>query len=88
VTILNRLQLFTNYINKPQNIVVDWEMIATAKLNWFTEVRFNTHLIYDDKVLIPLVDNKGNPIIQDGKQKTGKRLQFKELMGFSFVFRF
>ena len=87
ITILNRLQLFTNYINKPQNIVVDWEMIATAKLNWFTDVRFNTHIIYDDKVLIPLYKD-GQPIMVDGKQKTGKRLQFKELLGFSFVFRF
>ncbi len=89
VTIINRLQLFTNYINKPQNVVVDWEMIATAKLNWFTEIRFNTHLIYDDKILIPLVYNNGTPRLgPDGKQEKGKRLQFKELMGFSFVFRF
>jgi hypothetical protein len=89
IIILNRLQLFTNYINKPQNIVVDWEMIATAKLNWFTDVRFNTHIIYDDKVLIPLTNREGNPKMgTDGKQKTGKRLQFKELLGLSFVFRF
>ena len=48
VTITNRLQLFTNYINNPQNIDVDWEMIVAASLNWFTDVRFNTHLIFDD----------------------------------------
>ena len=48
VTITNRLQLFTNYIHNPQNVDVDWEMIATANLNWFTDVRFNTHLIFDD----------------------------------------
>ena len=89
ITIINRLQLFTNYIHNPQNIDVDWEMIATAKLNWFTDVRFNTHMIYDDNTLIPLVDKHGNPIMgTDGVQQTGKRLQFKELLGFSFVFRF
>jgi Protein of unknown function (DUF3078) len=88
IIITNRLQLFTNYINNPQNIVVDWEMIATAKLNWFTDVRFNTHMVYDDKVLIPLVDDNGKPILgPDGVQKKGKRLQFKELLGLSFVFR-
>jgi len=42
---VNRLQLFTNYINKPQNVDVDWEMIADVNLNWFTDLRFNTHLI-------------------------------------------
>jgi hypothetical protein len=89
ITITNRVQFFTNYIDHPQNIDVDWEMIATIKLNWFTDVRFNTHMIYDDNTLIPLVDKHGTPIMgTDGVQQTGKRLQFKELLGFSFVFRF
>jgi hypothetical protein len=30
VTVLNRLQLFTNYIHNPQNVDVDWEMIAVV----------------------------------------------------------
>jgi hypothetical protein len=77
VTVTNRLQLFTNYINNPQNIDVDWEMILTANLNWFTDVRFNTHLIFDD-------DTKTED--KDGKKTA--RVQFKELLGFSFIFRF
>ncbi|HVN57521.1 MAG TPA: DUF3078 domain-containing protein [Bacteroidales bacterium] len=90
LTLTNRLQLFTSYTSFPSpNYVIDWEMIATSKLNWFTDVRLNTHLIYDDKVLIPLVDSKGKPVMgPDGKQRTGKRVQFKELLGFSFVFKF
>jgi hypothetical protein len=89
ITITNRIQFFTNYIDKPQNVDVDWEMIATARINWFTEVRLNTEMIYDDNVLIPLVDRKGKPILgSDGLQRKGKRLQFKELLGFSFVFKF
>jgi hypothetical protein len=78
VTITNRLQLFTNYIHNPQNIDIDWEMIATASLNWFTDVRLNTHLIYDD-------DTK--TLVKDKSKKTA-RTQFKELLGFSFIFRF
>ena len=31
LTITNRLQLFTNYINNPQNIDIDWEMIVVAQ---------------------------------------------------------
>jgi hypothetical protein len=79
LTVLNRLQLFTNYIDHPQNIDIDWEMIATMKLNWFTDVRFNTHLIYDD--------NTKTAISETNPHKTA-RIQFKELLGFSFVFRF
>lgn len=81
ITVTNRLQLFTNYINKPQNIDVDWEMIMVASLNWFTDVRLNTHLIFDDDTRTPV---KGE---EAGSRKTA-RIQFKELLGFSFVFRF
>lgn len=79
ISVTNRLQLFTNYINNPLNIDIDWEMILTANINWFTDVRFNTHFIFDDdtKTLDP-----------DNENKKNARVQFKELLGFSFVFRF
>ncbi|MBA4322474.1 MAG: hypothetical protein C0408_06610 [Odoribacter sp.] len=89
VTITNRLQLFTNYIHNPLNIDVDWELIVIAKINWFTDVRFNTHLIFDDDTKTLLFDKDNNPVPgPDGKQKKTARIQFKELLGFSFVFRF
>ena len=88
VTITNRLQLFTNYIHNPQNIDVDWEMIATASLNWFTDVRLNTHLIFDDDTRTPVLDKNKQPVLVDGKPKKTARIQFKELLGFSFIFRF
>jgi hypothetical protein len=89
VTITNRLQFFTNYINNPQNIDIDWEMIATANLNWFTDVRFNTHLVFDDDTKTLTFDKDKNPVMgPDGKQKKTARVQFKELLGFSFIFRF
>jgi hypothetical protein len=88
ITIINRLQLFTNYIHNPQNIDVDWEMIASAKLNWFTDVRFNTHLIYDDDTKTPLYDKNDKPVMEGGVQKKTARVQFKEILGFSLIFKF
>jgi hypothetical protein len=88
VTVINRLQLFTNYINKPQNIDVDWEMILTANLNWFTDVRFNTHLIFDDDTKTAVLDKDKNPVLVGGIPKKTARVQFKEVLGFSFIFRF
>ena len=88
-SVTNRLQLFTNYINNPLNIDVDWEMILVANLNWFTDVRFNTHLIFDDDTKTPVFDKDKKPVLgEDGLQKKSARIQFKELLGFSFVFRF
>jgi hypothetical protein len=89
VSIINRLQLFTNYIHNPQNIDVDWEMIAVANLNWFTDVRFNTHLIFDDDTKTVELYKNGQPVLRpDGTQKKTARIQFKELIGLSLVFRF
>jgi hypothetical protein len=89
LTMTNRLQLFTNYINNPQNIDVDWEMIAVANLNWFTDLRFNTHLIFDDDTRTPELDKNDQPKLrEDGTQKKTARIQFKEMMGLSLVFRF
>jgi hypothetical protein len=89
ITIVNRLQLFTNYIHNPQNVDVNWEMIATAKINWFTDVRLNTQLIFDDDTKTPMFYKNKQPVLgPDGIQKKTARIQFKELFGFSFVFRF
>lgn len=88
VTMSNRLQLFSNFIEKPQNIDIDWEMIATIGLNWFTDLRINIHLIYDDDTLLPRF-HKGEPVLgQDGIQKKAPMVQFNELLGVSFVFKF
>jgi hypothetical protein len=89
VTITNRVQFFTNYINNPFNIDIDWEMIAVVNINWFTEVRFNTHFIFDDDTKTIELDKDKNPVLRpDGTEKKTARIQFKEMLGFSFVFRF
>ena len=89
VAIVNRLQLFTNYIHNPQNVDVDWEMIATAKLNWFTDVRLNTHLIFDDDTRTVQHFGNGQPVLNlDGTPKKTARIQFKEMIGFAISLRF
>jgi hypothetical protein len=88
VDMTNRIQLFSNFLSKPQNVDVDWEVIATTSLNWFTDLRINLHLVYDDNTLLPVYE-RGEPVLgTDGKQKKAPMVQFKELLGLSFVFRF
>lgn len=89
ITMVNKVRLFTNYIHNPLNIDVDWEMIATTKLNWFTDIRLNTHLIYDDDTLIPVLDDDGEQVLnEDGSPRKVPKIQFKELIGISLIFRF
>ncbi len=87
-TVTNRLQLFTNYINNPQNIDVDWEMIAVYNLNWFTDLRLNTHLIFDDDTRTTVMDGRTPVKLEDGTDKKTARIQFKEIFGVSLMFRF
>jgi hypothetical protein len=89
VVITNRLQLFTNYIHNPMNIDVDWELIAVMHLNWFTDIRFNSHLIFDDDTKTVVLDDDKQPVLRpDGTVKKTARPQYKEMLGFSLVFRF
>jgi len=89
LSIESRLRLFSNYLNHPQNVDVDWELILDQKINWFFTIRLNLHLIYDDDVRFPVFDSEGEPIQQpDGSDYTVAKTQFKEFIGLSLQFKF
>ncbi len=77
VSFTTKVDLFSNYSKDPQNIVVNWETLIALKVNKYISVNLNTQLIYDDKILI--------------KDKNGvekPRIQFKELLGIGFSYKF
>ncbi len=80
--VTNRVRLFSNYLNKPQNVDVDWEMILEQKINWFFTVRLNLHLIYDDDVHFNVFNADDQPILNpDGSEKKVAKAQLKEFLG-------
>jgi hypothetical protein len=88
MTVVNQLRLFSNYLNKPQNIDVDWEMNLEQRINWFFTIKLNLHLIYDDDTRFTVRDSEGNPVVgPDGSEKTVARTQFKEFIGLSMQFK-
>ena len=71
----SRFELFSNYINNPQNIDVNTEVIFTFKVNkWFSS-SLQWNLLYDDD--IDVTDNKG---------RVGPRTQFKSVLGLGVSF--
>ncbi len=89
IGVTNRISLFTNYVNNPQNIDIDWEMIFTANLNWFTDLRINTHFIFDDDTKTTVLDDSDKPVLNpDGSVKKVAKVQFKEMIGITLAFRF
>lgn len=75
VEMKSRLELFSNYVNNPQNIDVNAEVIFTFKVNkWFSS-SLQWNLLYDDD--IDVMDNSG---------RSGPRTQFKSVLGIGVAF--
>ncbi len=83
VTFTTKLDLFSNYIEDPQNIVVNWETLIALKVNKYINVNLMTHLIYDDKVLFDVDDNNDGIV-----EKQIAKVQFKEIFGVGLSYKF
>ena len=86
VSFTSKIDLFSNYLKNPQNIVVNWENLITMKVNKYISASFITDLIYDDKIKVPF-DKNGDGIIAAG-EAVGSKIQFKEILGVGFSYKF
>jgi len=77
VNFLTKLDLFSNYLNNPQNIDVNWEVLIAMKINKYLTATLSTTLLYDDDINI--LDAEGN---------YGPRVQFKEVFGIGLSYNF
>jgi hypothetical protein len=86
ISFTTKIDLFSNYLKNPQNIVINWETLIALKVNKFISANLNTQLIYDDKIKTPN-DNDRDGIIEAG-EVAGPRVQFKEILGVGFSYNF
>ena len=85
IHIQNKINLFTNYLNDPQNIDIDWEVTVDMNITDYINTTISTHLIYDDDVDIPVYERV------DGEKKqvgTTRKIQFKELLSVGISYKF
>lgn len=78
VKFTSTLDLFSNYFNNPQNIDVSWKAMINMKINEYLSANISSHLVYDDD--IDWIDPEG--ISQ------GPKVQFKEILGIGFSYKF
>ena len=78
-----KLDLFSNYLETPQNIDISWEVLISMKINKYISATLSTHLLYDNDIDIAVDTN--NDGITD---KVGPRTQFKEVFGVGFSYKF
>lgn len=72
------LGLFSNYLDHPENIDVNWDFRVNMKINEYLSANFLTNMIYDHDIMIP-IDDQGNK---------GRRVQWKQLFGAGLSFKF
>lgn len=78
------LGLFSNYLENPERIDVNWETMTLINL-WKNKLilGLSTHLIYDDDIDIS-VDSDADGIVEG----FGPRIQFKEVFNLGLTFKF
>jgi len=78
VDFYTRLDLFSNLIDSPQNIDVDWEARLNLRVNKYMTAVASINLLYDDD--IKYIDGDG--------VAHGPKVQTKQLLGFGLNFNF
>ena len=86
VSFTTKIDLFSNYADNPQNVDVSWETLIALNVNKYITVNFNTHLLYDDNIQVPY-DKNGDDTIEPG-ETVGSKVQFKEILGVGFSYKF
>lgn len=75
-----RLELFSNYLDKPQNIDVNAEVMFNFKINSWFSASLQLNLIYDDDMRVEVQDAAGNTYM-------APRTQFKQVLGIGIQYR-
>lgn len=75
VNLMSKLDIFSNYRDKPNKIIVGWENNILMKVNKYLSMNISTMLIYDEKAITKDVPENAFDIIQ-----------FKETFGVGFAY--
>jgi hypothetical protein len=79
VNLSTKIDLFSNYVKKPENLDVNWQVLISMKINKFISASLSTHLIYDEDI---------RPKNKITKELDPPKVQFKEILGVGFSYKF
>jgi hypothetical protein len=83
VTLDTKIDFFSNYLENPQNVDVNWDLLLTFTINEYLSASLLTQLIYDYDIKF------GTDTTGDGVPDTfDARVQFKELFGLGLTYSF
>jgi Protein of unknown function (DUF3078) len=83
VSLDTKIDLFSNYLDNPQHVDVNWDLLLTFKVNEYLSASLLTQLIYDYDIQF------GEDTTGDGVDDTFEsKVQFKELFGLGLTYTF
>ncbi|MBK8809002.1 MAG: DUF3078 domain-containing protein [Bacteroidales bacterium] len=85
MTLITKLDLFSNYLKSPEKIDIMWDLDINMKVNKYITASISTKLLYDYDIKIGKDENK-NEIIETNEIKD--RVQFKEVIAVGFTYKF
>jgi hypothetical protein len=83
INLMTSLDLFSNYLEKPENIEVNWQMLLGLKVSKFISASISAQLLYDDKTKLTFYKSDGVTV-----DHVGPGTQFKEVIGIGFAYKF
>jgi len=85
VNLSTKLDLFVSYLDNPQNIDVNWDLMVNMKINEFLSANLNASMIYDDNSRNAFYKNYGTNVVYFQR---GPRIQIKEMLGVGLCLKF
>lgn len=83
VGIENILKLYSNYLEDPQNVDIDYTFNVFLKVNDYISVNGGVQLVYDDNTLIP---RQNNGVNIPGSERPA--LQVRQILGAGITYKF
>ncbi len=83
VSVENILKLYSNYLEDPKNVDLDYTVNLFLKVNDYISVNAGAQLIYDDNTLIP---RQENGIVVPGSERP--TLQVRQILGAGITYKF
>lgn len=83
VNLQTSIDFYSNYLDNPQNIDINWQLLLSLKVNKYISASISTQLIYDDDT--KLVFYKSDDVTVD---HVGPGIQFKEVLGIGIAYKF
>jgi hypothetical protein len=83
INLKTSLELFSNYLEEPKHIDVNFQMLLSLKVSKFISASVSLQALYDHDTKIAIYNDDDITI-----SHYGPRTQFKEVLGIGFAYKF